>query len=744
MRRTSPKTAALSLGLAVLAGVVGASACGRRSPAVAGVPEVIDFNFHVRPILSDRCFACHGPDDRARKAGLRFDRKEVALGTLASGHRAIAPGRPGGSALVERVLSTDPAVTMPPPESRLSLDDREKAILVRWIEQGAPWKPHWAFIPPARPAPPEVKTVGWARNEIDRFVLATLEARGTRPSPEADRETLVRRLTLDLTGLPPTPAEIDDFLADRSKDAWEKLVDRLLSSPAYGEHMAAEWLDVARYADSHGYQDDGMRDMWPWRDWVIAAFNRDLRFDQFVTWQLAGDLLEDPGEEQLLATGFNRHHMQSQEGGIVPEEYRTEYVVDRVNTLGRAFLGVSVECARCHDHKYDPVAQKDFYRLYAFFNSVNETGQIPYSGIPSPTVIVTDAAAREKLLAIRERIHAVEAEIAVEGPAFEGGFAAWLARGPRPGAEPAAPRLVVHLPLDRGEPGREAVKKEGKAGETRWKKILRFANLALPSRPASLGGDEDRLPKTVEGKVGQAQTLVGDSDIGLGPKVAAFERNQPFSLGLWVRLEKEGAEGPLVTRSGGLFNGNRGYEVLLRKDGTLSAGLHHVFPDNSIEIETVPAIPPGAMAPRGAHLRRLEPGGRAAAVPRRPGGRVADERGQPPPQHPPRREGQELGSLPRAAHRPAARRDPGRRERRRAARLRGAAHGLRGRGPGRRARRPREGARAPRGRAVGGRAGRPARALRPACRLPASRESARRSRPPAARRTRSSPPCPRS
>jgi hypothetical protein len=594
VRRTSPKIAVLSLGLAVLAGVVGASACGPRAPAVAGVPEVIDFNFHVRPILSDRCFACHGPDDRARKAGLRFDRKENALGELPSGHRAIVPGRPGRSALVERILSTDPAVMMPDPASRLSLDEREKAILVRWIEQGAKWKPHWAFIPPARIAPPGVKTAGWARNEIDRFVLATLESKGLNPSPEADREMLVRRVTFDLTGLPPTPEEIDAFLADRSKDAYEKLVDRLLASPAYGEHMAAEWLDVARYADSHGYQDDGMRDMWPWRDWVIAAFNRNLRFDQFITWQLAGDLLEDPTEEQRLATGFNRHHMQSQEGGIVPEEYRTEYVVDRVNTLGRAFLGVSVECARCHDHKYDPVAQKDFYRLYAFFNSVNETGQIPYSGVPSPTVIVTDAAAREKLLAIRERIQSLEAEIDVDRPAFDKGLDTWLARGARPAAQPAAPRLVVHLPLDRGEPGREAVKKEGgKAGETKWRKVLRFANLALARHPARLGGDEDRLPKTVEAKVGHGQTLVGDSDIGVEPRLAAFERNQPFSLGLWTRVEKEGAAGPLVTRSGGLFNGNRGYEILLRKDGTLSAGLHHVFPDNSIEIASVQGIAPG-------------------------------------------------------------------------------------------------------------------------------------------------------
>ena len=354
------------------------AACGRRAPEVAGVPEVVDFNFHVKPILSDRCFKCHGPDERARKASLRLDIKDRAFGELPSGHRAIVPGSLRRSALVGRILSTDPKVMMPAPESNLALTDYEKAVLVRWVEQGADWKPHWSLIPPRKPAVPSVRQTAWPRGDIDRFVLATLESKGLTPSPEAPRETWLRRVTLDLTGLPPTLDEIDEFVADASADAHEKVVDRLLASPAYGEQMAAEWLDVARYADSHGYQDDGMRQMWPWRDWVIAAFNRNLRFDAFITWQLAGDLLPQPTQEQRLATGFNRNHMQTQEGGVVPEEYRTEYVIDRVNTFGRAFLGLSVECARCHDHKYDPITQKEFYRLYSFFNNNNETGQIPY------------------------------------------------------------------------------------------------------------------------------------------------------------------------------------------------------------------------------------------------------------------------------------------------------------------------------------------------------------------------------
>ena len=369
-RSYNRRVRALRVGIALL--VVGAAialvamACRRpASVAVAGVPDVVDFNFHVKPLLSDRCFKCHGPDDRARKAGLRFDIRDAAFGELPSGRRAVVAGDTRRSELVRRILSTDPKVMMPAPDSHLALTDVERATLVRWIEQGAEWKPHWAFIVPTRPAVPPTKTSGWARSDVDRFVLATLESKGLAPSPEAPRETLLRRVSMDLTGLPPTLAEIDAFVADHSPDAYERVVDRLLASPAYGEHMAVEWLDLARYADSHGYQDDGMRTMWPWRDWVISAFNRNMPLDQFVTWQLAGDLLPAATDEQRLATGFNRNHMQSQEGGVVAEEYRVEYVADRVNTLGRAFLGVSVECARCHDHKYDPISQKDYFRLFS-------------------------------------------------------------------------------------------------------------------------------------------------------------------------------------------------------------------------------------------------------------------------------------------------------------------------------------------------------------------------------------------
>ncbi|MGH9162490.1 MAG: DUF1549 domain-containing protein, partial [Vicinamibacteraceae bacterium] len=590
----SARRAAWLLAVCLVVGVT-ASSCRRDpTPRVAGLPDTIDFNFHVKPILSDRCFACHGPDARVRKATLRFDRKEIAFATLPSGRTAIVAGKAGKSALVARIMSTDPKVMMPPPDSHLSLSDYERAVLVRWIEQDAEWKPHWSFIPPKKPAVPAVKNAGWPRNDIDRFILHALEARGRVPAKEAPRETLIRRVSFDLTGLPPTIEEIDSFVQDTRPDAYDRLVDRLLASPAYGERMANEWMDVARYADSHGYQDDGMRAMWPWRDWVISAFNRNLSFDTFITWQLAGDLLPNPTQEQRLATGFNRNHMQSQEGGVVDEEYRTEYVVDRVNTFGRAFLGLSVECARCHDHKYDPVTQKEFYQLFSFFNNVNETGQIAISGVPSPTVILTDASADARLAVLREKIEPIAEATRIDAPAYDAAFLAWLSRAARAPQALAASHvrgLIAHLPLGSSRRATELKKGDPKRHErSTTVPIVRFDNRANARAFAKADGETDRVPETIPGVVGGAQLLRGDNQIQFGEKVAFFERNEPFSVALWIRIEKAETAGPLVARAGDLDHGRRGYEIILRKDGTFTAGLHHVFPDNSIEIETTQPV----------------------------------------------------------------------------------------------------------------------------------------------------------
>lgn len=356
------------------------------------VPEVVDFNFHVKPILSDRCFKCHGPDEKTMEGGLQLHSKTKAFAALGKkkDHYAIVPGDAEASTLVQRIYSEDPAEVMPPTESNLELSENEKAILKKWIEQGAEWKSHWAFIPPQKPEIPKVTDPSWPRNEIDYYVLARLESEGLAPSPRASKEMLLRRLSFDLTGLPPTLEELDAFLADDSPNAYEKQVDRLLGTDAYAEHMAAKWLDIARYADTHGYQDDLERVMWPWRDWVIHAYQQNLSYDKFITWQLAGDLLPEPTLEQIIATAFNRNHKITQEGGVIPEEYRVEYVADRTQTFGTAFLGLTMECARCHDHKYDPVSQKNYFELFSFFNNVPENGLIEtYGAIPKPYIKLT-------------------------------------------------------------------------------------------------------------------------------------------------------------------------------------------------------------------------------------------------------------------------------------------------------------------------------------------------------------------
>jgi hypothetical protein len=349
------------------------SRCATSSKDLAGK---LDYNFHIRPILSDKCFACHGPDANKREAGLRLDTEEGAYSALKEAPEmfAIVPGNKINSAVWHRINSQDPQEIMPPPESNLVLTPEEIQILGKWIDQGAEYQIHWAFMPPKNKDLPKVKNKKWPSNEIDYFILAKMEEKGLKPNPEADKARLLKRVSFDLTGLPPTPEMVEKFLLDDSENALEKMVDEFLASTHYGEKMAIHWLDVARYADSHGYQDDGLRTMWPWRDWVIHAFNQNYPYDQFLTWQLAGDLVPEKNKETLLATGFNRNHKITQEGGVIDEEYRIEYVTDRTNTFAKAFLGMTYECAKCHDHKYDPISQEDYFSTFAFFNMVPEKG----------------------------------------------------------------------------------------------------------------------------------------------------------------------------------------------------------------------------------------------------------------------------------------------------------------------------------------------------------------------------------
>lgn len=341
----------------------------------------IDFARDIRPILSDTCYTCHGPDPEARSTDLRLDQRASVMES-----RVLSSGE-----MIERILSEDPDDQMPPPEANRPLDAKQRALLTEWLNAGAHWPEddrHWAFVPPEQPSAPAVKRKNWTLNAIDSFVLRQLEAEGLQPSPRADKATLLRRVTFDLTGLPPTNEELDDFLEDESDDAFETVVDRLLASERYGEHMALDWLEASRYADTDGYQNDRLRYMWVWRDWLIQALNSNMPFDQFILHQMAGDLIPDRNFYSQVATGFNRNHRINSEGGSIPEEWIVEYVADRVETMGTLFLGLTLNCSRCHDHKYDPISQRDFYSFYAFFNNIAEAGLGPNNGNSPPFIKV--------------------------------------------------------------------------------------------------------------------------------------------------------------------------------------------------------------------------------------------------------------------------------------------------------------------------------------------------------------------
>ena len=385
--------------------------------ALAPAQTEVRFNRDIRPILSDTCFPCHGPDKSKRITELRFDTEAGAMADLGR-YRAIVPGDRTKSEMFRRISAQDDTVRMPPARSGRQLTREQIELIGRWIDQGAKWQKHWSFIPPERPEPPPVKNKKWVRNAIDSFVLERLEREGLAPSAEADPTTLIRRVTLDLTGLPPTPPEVEAFLADSSEAAYEKIVDRLLQSPRYGERMATRWLDAARYADTNGYQSDGERFMWRWRDWVIDAFNRNMPFDRFTIEQIAGDMLPQATLEQKIATGFNRNHRGNGEGGVIPEEYAVEYVVDRVDTTFTVWQGLTMGCARCHDHKYDPITQKEFYQVYAFFNNIPEKGKAvkfgnspPVIKAPTPQQQIKLRELDQKLAAARSAFTSLEPEL---------------------------------------------------------------------------------------------------------------------------------------------------------------------------------------------------------------------------------------------------------------------------------------------------------------------------------------------
>jgi mono/diheme cytochrome c family protein len=545
------------------------------SAGTAGeIQPTVSYDRQVLPILSDNCYKCHGPDEAARKAHLRLDTKEGAFAVI-KGVAVISPGKPADSELVRRITSTDPDKHMPPAESHRSLTAAQVELIKTWVQQGAKWELHWSFVPPVRLAVPEVKGASGeaVRNAIDAFVLARLQKEGLKPAGEAKKETLLRRVTLDLTGVPPTPQEVNDFIHDDSANAYEKVVDRLLASPRYGERMASIWLDLARYADTHGYQADRYRPVWPYRDWVIKAFNQNLPYDQFVTWQLAGDLLRGASKEQRLATAFNRLHMQNEEGGIVEEEFRVAYNVDRVDTFGTAFLGLTFECTRCHDHKFDPLTQKDFYSLFAFFQNVDESGQTSFftDSTPVPTLLLTDDATDTKLADLRKKISEKHQEMHAIGQSLSAPFGEWLsAKGKRP---ETVEGLIAAFDF--------ASIKDGK-----------IANSIDASKP----GHAVENPKLVEDANGKAAQLTGENGFTF-PGIGNFTRADPFTLA--IRLKATRLEPRLVVvhhSKAPIDAGSRGYELLL-EDGHVAFGLHHMWPGNSLKVVTRAAIAPDQWTP---------------------------------------------------------------------------------------------------------------------------------------------------
>lgn len=565
------------LGIILSSSLLTAGSCSptgtERSPVL---PAEISFNQHIRPLLSDRCFACHGPDQQKCEADLRLDVEAHAKDSLTeAGIPAWLSGNPSQSEAWRRIISDDPDELMPPPNSHLSLSEDEKALLQAWIEQGAEYEPFWAFVPPASAVPPAVDT-SWGQNVIDAFVWERQRAQGLHPQPEAEPEVLFRRLWLDVTGLPPSVEEIDEFLeaeeAEGVSAAYESWVDRLLASPAAAERLANEWMDVARYADTHGYTVDRYRPAWRWRDWVIEAFQQNMPYDQFVAWQLAGDLMPHASQAQRLATGFNRNHAQNMEGGIVNEEFRVEYVADRTHTFGTAFLGLTLECARCHDHKYDPISQKNYYQLFSFFNNVDEAGQISWdNALPVPTMVLSDEETEEQIRFLKQQVRRQADELAAYRQAAvpEEVLRPSLELGPR-----ALPGLVAHVDMEGVRPA--FVPNRARPGEAG--KVIDPVNRQVVAQ----------APPEVEGKVGRGLRLNGDDALSF-PRTGVFGRADPFSMGLWVKLPEALDAGVIFHKNeGGIIYNFRGYQLSL-EEGRLDVRLAHTFPYNAIHLKTTEA-----------------------------------------------------------------------------------------------------------------------------------------------------------
>jgi len=532
------------------------------APAVAREP--VSYARDVRPILAAACFHCHGADEDARKGELRLD-SQSSSHVLQDGAAAIVPGSPAKSLLFRRITAGDESIRMPPADEPRQLTEDEIALLRRWLAEGGSYQGHWAFEKPGRPPLPHVQQRLWVRNPVDRFVLARLESNQLQASPQADPRTLVRRLTLDLTGLPPTPQEVERFVRDSRPDAYQQLVSRLLASPAYGERIALEWLDAARYADTHGYHEDYHREMWPWRDWVIRAFNSNMPFDQFTVEQVAGDLLPDATADQVVATGFNRNHGVTASG--ISEEYRVEYVLDRVRTTSTVWLGLTMQCAQCHEHKYDPITQTDFYRFFAYFNNITDRGVENRQGNVDPLVPVSSPLIDRKMIVLEKQIRTAEKQITDEAARAAPRLAKWEKEQSAAGADqPVLPGgLLLHLPLDAGD-GNDVID-------------------TVSEKPAGvIAGSAVRDT----GHSGGAVVLDGTTYLDLGDRLG-LERTDAFSYGAWIK--RGGDSGAIIARMDDA-NNYRGWDLYL-VGGHAEFHMIHQWPANAIHAKSTKPVPTG-------------------------------------------------------------------------------------------------------------------------------------------------------
>ena len=534
--------------------------------AYNGLPESVDFNFHVKPILSDRCFTCHGPDENTRKAGLRLDLEKEAFAKLASGERAFVSKKPRSSASVHRILSEDPEIQMPPPESNLSLSATEKALIIKWIEQGAEWKRHWAFVKPEKQKLKNTEEASWvSHNEVDYFVQQKLKQKNFQPSPQANKERLLRRVSMDLTGLPPTINELDSFLNNESLDSYEKAVDRLLQSDANAERLALDWMDISRYADSHGLHADGWRLMWPWRDWVINAFKENMPYDQFVTWQLAGDLFPNATKEQKLATAFNRNHPMTAEGGAIEEEFRLNYVWDRAETVSTALMGLTVSCARCHDHKFDPISQKDYYQLTAFFNNVKELGMTGDDGNYGPMLALPSAETEGYLEGIEKSINEREQQLELTKKEL----------------------ADLHIYINKLPPD---VTKKGLLGHYPFDKVTKQGDKYIVDNTTN--ATSFKPPEIIKGQKGNALVFTGEYDEVYLNNIPNFEWTDSFSASLWMNTTKREKlkTQTLLGTSGEKNNFWRGWDFYLDSLNYLNVRLIHSLPHNYIHVRSKDSI----------------------------------------------------------------------------------------------------------------------------------------------------------